>query len=128
MPNRLKIAAPVSILLLAMFVLVACGPSIPEASFTVAPMEGAAALSVQFADTSEYTPTSWQWDFGDGATSTEQSPVHEYQSAGTYDVTLVAANDAGSGTATTTRAITGSGRSLSASTIDRFASLRTQNL
>lgn len=117
MPNRLKIAAPVSILLLAMFVLVACGPSIPEASFTVAPMEGAAALSVQFADTSENT-----------STSTEQSPVHEYQIAGTYDVTLVAANDAGSGTATTTRAITGSGRSLSASTIDRFASLRTQNL
>ena len=29
------------------------------------------------------------WDFGDGATSTEQSPSHEYAMVGTYDVQLV---------------------------------------
>ena len=88
------------------FVGIACGPTIPEASFTAAPVEGAAPLSVQFTDTSENTPTSWEWDFGDGATSTEHSPVYDYQVANTYDVTLVATNEAGSGTATTTRAIT----------------------
>lgn len=33
--------------------------------------------------------TSWFWDFGDGATSTEQNPEHIYEEAGVYDVTLV---------------------------------------
>ncbi len=28
------------------------------------------------------------WDFGDGTTSTEQNPIHEYATAGTYTVTL----------------------------------------
>ena len=34
----------------------------------------------------------FQWDFGDGATSAEFNPVHYYQSAGTFDVMLVANN------------------------------------
>lgn len=34
---------------------------------------------------------TWLWDFGDGATSTEQQPVHEYSQAGNYDVTLTIA-------------------------------------
>ena len=28
------------------------------------------------------------WDFGDGETSTERNPTHEYEEAGTYDVKL----------------------------------------
>ena len=36
--------------------------------------------------------TDFQWDFGDGTTSTEFNPVHYYQSAGTFDVMLVANN------------------------------------
>lgn len=31
---------------------------------------------------------SWQWDFGDGNSSTSQNPQHEYDVAGTYTVTL----------------------------------------
>jgi gliding motility-associated-like protein len=31
---------------------------------------------------------SWQWSFGDGNTSTSQSPVHTYAAAGTYQVKL----------------------------------------
>ncbi|HTN21539.1 MAG TPA: PKD domain-containing protein [Pelobium sp.] len=31
---------------------------------------------------------SWLWDFGDGTTSTEQSPSHTYASLGTYKVKL----------------------------------------
>ncbi|MFO8128859.1 MAG: PKD domain-containing protein [Bacteroidales bacterium] len=31
---------------------------------------------------------NWQWDFGDGGTSTQQNPSHTYASAGTYQVTL----------------------------------------
>jgi PKD repeat protein len=33
--------------------------------------------------------SSWQWNFGDGATSTEQNPVHKYNEPGTYVVKLV---------------------------------------
>jgi len=33
--------------------------------------------------------TSWLWDFGDGTTSTEQNPVHEYEEPDIYDVTLI---------------------------------------
>ena len=31
---------------------------------------------------------SWNWDFGDGETSTEQNPSHPYAAGGTYTVTL----------------------------------------
>ena len=31
---------------------------------------------------------SWLWDFGDGSTSTQQNPIHVYNSTGTYNVTL----------------------------------------
>ena len=32
--------------------------------------------------------TNWYWDFGDGNTSTLQSPTHAYAAAGTYEVCL----------------------------------------
>ncbi|HNJ96193.1 MAG TPA: PKD domain-containing protein, partial [Ferruginibacter sp.] len=32
--------------------------------------------------------TNWDWDFGDGNTSTIQSPTHTYASAGTYNAAL----------------------------------------
>lgn len=38
----------------------------------------------------------WQWDFDDnGATSTEQSPEHEFSGVGEYNVTLTAISDEG---------------------------------
>ena len=86
--------------------LAGCGPRTPEASFTAAPSEGSAPLTVQFTDTSENSPESWAWDFGDGASSTEQSPIHTYDSTGIYDVSLVASNDDGSSTAEVSRAVT----------------------
>ena len=39
--------------------------------------------------------TSWLWDFGDGNTSSEQNPVHIYESGGYYIVVLTATNNAG---------------------------------
>lgn len=45
---------------------------------------------VQFTDTSAGIGLSWQWDFGDGQSSTDQNPVHAYIENGkTYNVTLV---------------------------------------
>jgi hypothetical protein len=43
---------------------------------------------VAFQDESEGKITSWRWDFGDGATSTEQHPLHQYTRAGRFVVTL----------------------------------------
>lgn len=39
---------------------------------------------------------SYLWDFGDGSTSTEESPTHVYDEDGTYTVTLTATNNCGS--------------------------------
>ena len=62
------------------------------ASFTSNPTTGFAPLNVAFTDTSTGLPTSWLWDFGDGATSTEQNPTYIYSVAGTYTVKLTASN------------------------------------
>jgi len=45
-------------------------------------------VTVQFNDMSTNNPTAWLWDFGDGTTSTEQSPSHTYTTAGIFPVTL----------------------------------------
>jgi len=41
-----------------------------------------------FQDESTGKITSWRWDFGDGTSSTEQHPIHQYQKAGEYTVNL----------------------------------------
>ena len=54
------------------------------------------ASTVQFTDTSTGIPElpgRWLWDFGDGSSSTEQSPSHTYVQGGAYTVTLTVAND-----------------------------------
>ncbi len=45
-------------------------------------------LTANFTNNS-LNATSYWWDFGDGITSTEYNPVHEYDSSGTYIVSLV---------------------------------------
>ncbi|UUX91547.1 PKD domain-containing protein [Methanoplanus endosymbiosus] len=61
----------------------------PTASFTASNVSGTPPLTVVFTDYSSESPTSWEWDFGDGTTSVLQSPVHEYTASGTYDVSLI---------------------------------------
>ncbi len=63
----------------------------PTASFTRSIDE----LEVDFADASLNDPTDWNWDFGDGTSSTVQNPSKTYAAPGTYTVTLIVANDAG---------------------------------
>ena len=59
---------------------------------------GYAPLTVNFNDTSEGEPTSWNWDFGDGTNSTVENPVHTYCHSGKYDITLTVTNEMGSNT------------------------------
>ncbi len=47
-----------------------------------------AGLDVQFTDQSSGVVIGYQWDFGDGATSNEQNPLHTYAGGGTFTVTL----------------------------------------
>lgn len=39
--------------------------------------------------------TTWHWDFGDGNTSTQQSPTHTYGTPGTFTVTLIVTSASG---------------------------------
>ena len=50
--------------------------------------EGQAPLSVRFSDASPAVAEKWFWEFGDGASSHEQNPTHEYMSPGSYSVYL----------------------------------------
>jgi hypothetical protein len=49
---------------------------------------------VQFTDLSTGTVEIWLWDFGDGANSSEQNPLHTYTESGNYTVTLQVFNSA----------------------------------
>lgn len=48
-----------------------------------------------FTDASQGTITGWQWDFGDGNTSTQQNPVHQYASSGVFNASLIVTTAAG---------------------------------
>jgi hypothetical protein len=49
-----------------------------------------------------FSPYNYKWDFGDKSTSTDESPVHTYNAAGKYTVTLTITDDKGN-TMTDTR-------------------------
>ncbi len=72
--------------------------SLPVADFSAAPRSGTAPLMVQFTNVSS-NATSFLWNFGDGATSTDTNPSHAY-APGAYAVSLLAANASGSDTET----------------------------
>lgn len=42
-----------------------------------------------------HSAVSWQWDFGDGSTSTEQNPVYKYEDGGYYKAVLSATDEEG---------------------------------
>lgn len=68
-------------------------PAKPTASFTYT-SEG---REVTFTNTSKNAKT-YAWDFGDGETSTEQSPKHTYENYGEYTVKLAVTGDGGEAT------------------------------
>jgi PKD domain len=50
---------------------------------------------VAFKDETAGQVTSWKWDFGDGATSAEQHPIHAYERAGNFVTILDVEGPAG---------------------------------
>lgn len=54
--------------------------------------------TVSFTDLSTNIPENWYWNFGDGNFSSEQNPVHNFITNGTFNVCLTASNVAGENT------------------------------
>jgi monoamine oxidase len=73
-------------------------PGTPTADFSTSVAVGNAPLDVSFSDISSQMPTAWSWEFGDGGTSVDQNPNHQYTTPGDYTVSLTATNPNGSHT------------------------------
>jgi len=68
----------------------------PVADFTYTPAEPTDLDTITFVDQStdeDGDIVSWFWEFGDGTTSTQQSPTHKYEDNGTYVVKLTVKDD-----------------------------------
>jgi gliding motility-associated-like protein len=70
----------------------------PTVAFVGSDTTGCFPLTVRFRDLSTPnvgTISSWQWDFGDGTSSTEQNPTHIYNIQGNFNVSLKITNSEG---------------------------------
>jgi gliding motility-associated-like protein len=63
------------------------------AAFTVTPDEVNVPGEPVYCINLSQNATGFEWDFGDGTTSTEENPVHFYQTEGWYDISLIAFNE-----------------------------------
>jgi subtilisin family serine protease len=70
------------------------GNAPPSAGFTALCDDLACAFTDQSTD-GDGSIVGWTWDFGDGTSSSSQSPVHDYAAAGDYSVTLTVTDDDG---------------------------------
>jgi PKD repeat protein len=59
-----------------------------EAQFVFSPAVPTTSTTIQFSDLSSGAPSSWNWSFGDGTTSTAQNPAKRFAQEGTYSVSL----------------------------------------
>lgn len=83
----------------------------PTIIFTTAPSSACAPGAIYFIDNSlsgafNDKLNTWLWNFGDGATSNLQDPIHTYVTPGTYSVTLTVTTDAGCTNNNTTTPLT----------------------
>ena len=82
------------------------GPPIAGIFYSIADKQVAFTALTKRADT-------WNWDFGDGQSSTEMNPVHIYQEGGIYDIKLT---------------VTGNGKTVEATTVVSLAISKIQML
>lgn len=90
-----KIAAACTILLLLLVWPGLSAFAQPKAAFTPSKSSDCESLITKFNDQSTGNPVSWQWNLGNGSTSTAQSPSASYTAPGTYKVTLTVKDAAG---------------------------------
>ena len=98
----------------------------PPVSNAKGPYIGLSGQPLQFDASNSYDPdgtiVSYEWDFGDGDTTTGISPTHTYSTQGTYTVVLTVTDNQGmSDTYTTTAEI--SEASNSSSNSDRYVDI-----
>src|SRR5205823_14445629 len=90
LPNALPIFA----------ITITTNPAPPViAAFSASPTSGVAPLTVSFTNLSSGA-TGYNWDFGDGDSSTNQNPSNIYTNAGSYNVSLTAVGLGGTNTLT----------------------------
>jgi len=80
------------------------GGGTPTANFAVVTN----GLTANFTDSSTDsggTINSWSWTFGDGGTSTAQSPSHTYAASGTYSVTETVKDSVSGKTSSATKSV-----------------------
>ena len=103
---------PSKIKILNLVILVICFFSFEKiqgqvvANFNSNVINGCAPLVVQFNDASTGNPNTWQWNFGNSVTSTQQNPSTVFTTPGTYTITLTASNSTSSNTKTSVAYIT----------------------
>jgi PKD repeat protein/pimeloyl-ACP methyl ester carboxylesterase len=83
--------------------VIVTGKQSPAAAFTASTTNTFVNTPISFTDQS--TPgtaaiTSYLWDFGDGATSTQRNPMHTYTDVGTFTVSLTVFSADGNATET----------------------------
>jgi len=81
----------------------------PISLFTINSESLTIGKTISFIDQSTNTPTTWEWDFGDGTTSTLQNCNHIYSTDGTYNVTLTTSNEFGKNSITKQIVVKGKG-------------------
>jgi gliding motility-associated-like protein len=68
----------------------------PETNFAGSPLYiDCPPLASNFGDSTKTTVLSWDWNFGDGNTSSSQNPINIFTSPGLYDISLITTNFAG---------------------------------
>ncbi|MCF8463750.1 MAG: PKD domain-containing protein [Flavobacteriales bacterium] len=71
----------------------------PIPAFSTSDIEGCAPVSINFENQStidpNYTIGSFEWNFGDGATSISSSTNHVYNTTGIYDISLIVTTQGG---------------------------------
>ena len=72
-------------------------PPYPDPAFTAYAYEGCVPfrLNLRRDENLLHDDETYLWDFGDGTTSTEKVPIHDYTHVGTYHVKLTVTGDGG---------------------------------
>jgi PKD repeat protein len=109
--KRISYGLKIGLLVAAVAAVAGCAlfNQAPVANFMWSPFEPLARTEISFNDQSTDAGglfggggiTQWQWNFGDGDSSTAPNPKHAYDKSGQYTVRLTVTDDAGESTTIT---------------------------